>query len=371
MKRLSAAALALLLCVCALSPPALAAQQPSLSASCAVLLDAETGRVLWEKNAREERAIASITKLMTALVAAESGHDLQEMVTVKREYTGVEGSSMYLREGEQLTLEALLYGLMLSSGNDAAVAVADWCAGSVEAFVARMNRRAAQLGMENTHFENPHGLTQEGHYSSALDMARLAAACMKNETVARLVGTKSITIAGRTLTNHNKLLWNYEGCVGMKNGYTEKAGRTLVSCARRDGQTLVAVTLNDPNDWADHTALLDYGFSSYTRTVLSQAGEERARVPVTGSLLSFAPVVAADEVVYPLAQGEQVREEVSLIQWTRAPVERGDSAGTVTYYLGDELIGISRLVYGGTVSHNVVGERGFFQRLLERFTSIV
>ena len=367
MRKLCALVLALVLAVCVTTPAALALDT---SATSAILIDGETGRVLYAENAQEERAIASITKLMTVLVAVESGHDLQEVVEIKREYTGVEGSSMYLREGEQLTLEELLYGLMLSSGNDAAVAVADWCGGSVEAFVDQMNRKAALLGMEHTHFENPHGLTQDGHYSTAEDMAKLAAACMKNETVARLAATKSITVAGRTLTNHNKLLWNYEGCVGMKTGYTEKAGRTLISCAQRNGQTLIVVTLNDPNDWADHTALLDYGFATYTRTVLQEAGQVQARVPVTGSLLSFAPVVAADQVVYPLAEGETIREEVSLIQWTQAPVEQGQSAGTITYYLGDEIVGVSRLVYGAAVSHNVAGERGFFQRLLDRFLSI-
>jgi len=157
------------------------ARAVSTSASSAILIDGESGRVLYEQNAHEERYIASITKLMTALVAMESGHDLDEVVTIKKEYTGAEGSSMYLREGEKLTLEALMYGLLLASGNDAALAVAGYCAGTVEEFVSLMNRKAVLLGMENTRFLNPSGLTQEGHMSTAADMAKLAAACMKNE----------------------------------------------------------------------------------------------------------------------------------------------------------------------------------------------
>lgn len=335
----------------------------STSARAAILIDADSGRVLFRQNADEPRYIASITKLMTALVAMESGHSLDEVVTIKKEYTGAEGSSMYLREGEELTLEALMYGLLLASGNDAALAVAGYCGGTVGEFVARMNRKAVLLGMENTRFLNPSGLTQEGHMSSASDMARLAAACMKNEAIARMVATRTITIGGRTFTNHNKLLWRYEGCIGMKTGYTERSGRTLISCAQRDGQRLIAVTLDDGNDWADHAAMLDYGFASYTQTRLNTAGESFARIPVTGSLLSFVQVEAADDLYYPLAKGEQVRREVSLARWTQAPVSRGQSAGTVTYYLQDEIIGVCPLVYGESVPMNVVSGRNLMKKI--------
>lgn len=340
-----------------------------VSASGAVLLDAASGRVLWEHNAHEKRYIASITKLMTALVAMESGHKLDEIVDIKREYTGAEGSSMYLREGERLSLETLMYGLLLASGNDAALAVAGYCAGSVDAFVAQMNRKAARLGMTNTRFLNPSGLTQEGHVSTASDMAKLAAACMQDETIAKIVATRSITIGGRTFTNHNKLLWRYEGCVGMKTGYTERAGRTLISCARRDGRLLVAVTLNAPDDWQDHTKMLDYGFSAYTDTELSVAGAVQARQPVLGSLVSFVNVEEAVSLSYPLKQGEQVRREVSLVRWTKAPVAQGQTAGTVTYYLNDKIIGMCPLVYGDTAPRNVVAERKLLQSLRKIFAS--
>jgi len=356
----------LLLCVLLLLPGT-PARAVSTSASAAILIDAESGRVLYGQNAHEERYIASITKLMTALVAMESGHDLDEVVTIKKEYTGAEGSSMYLREGEKLTLEALMYGLLLASGNDAALAVAGYCAGTVEEFVSRMNRKAVLLGMENTKFLNPSGLTQEGHMSTAADMAKLAAACMKNEHIAKIVATRTITIGGRTFTNHNKLLWRYEGCIGMKTGYTERSGRTLISCAQRNGQTLIAVTLNDGNDWADHTAMLDHGFGHYTRTRLAVAGEVYARIPVSGSLLSFVQVQAANAVYYPLAVGEEVRKEISLTQWIQAPVTRGQTAGTITWYLGDEVVAICPLIYGESAGMNVVSGRDFVQRMLKLF----
>ncbi|MCD8375523.1 MAG: serine hydrolase, partial [Oscillospiraceae bacterium] len=203
------------------------AQALETSAQSAVLMDAASGRVLYEKNARQPRDIASITKLMTALVAVERAEDLDEIVTIQPQWTGVEGSSIYLQPGEQVSLRALLYGLLLQSGNDAAVAIAAHCAGDVETFVGWMNERAVQLGMEQTHFANPNGLSQQGHYSTAYDMALLAAACCANPAVAEIAATRSITLEGRTLTNHNKLLWRYPGCTGLKTGYTQLAGRAL------------------------------------------------------------------------------------------------------------------------------------------------
>lgn len=170
-----------------------------------------------------------------------------------------EGSSMYLRPGEKLTLETLLYGLLLSSGNDAALAVTE-CMGGAVPFVARMNEKAAELGMENTHFANPNGLDDEAHYSTAEDMAKLAAAAMDDPVLRRVASTRTARIGGRTLTNHNKLLSRVEGCVGLKTGYTRAAGRTLVSCAERDGVRLVAVTLQDGDDWNDHASLYEQGF---------------------------------------------------------------------------------------------------------------
>ena len=195
MKRLLSGTLAWVLLMCAL--PVTWAAAPEVSAASAVLMDADTGRVLYEKDSHTPRLIASITKLMTALVALESGHDLEEVVTIAPEWAGVEGSSIYLRPGEEITLEALFYGLLLRSGNDAALAIAGHCGGTVEEFVSRMNQKAGELGMTDSSFANPNGLNAEGHYSSAYDMALLARACLEREELARIVATKSITFGDR------------------------------------------------------------------------------------------------------------------------------------------------------------------------------
>ena len=337
-------------------------------AASAILVDAASGRVLYRHNADDIRYIASITKLMTALVVMESGVRLDDTVTVLPEYTGAEGSSMYLRAGETLTVETLMYGLLLASGNDAAVALAYCCAGSVEAFVDQMNRKAAQLGMTGTHFVNPSGLTQEGHCSTATDMSILAAACMRNDTIAKIVSTKSITIGDRSFTNHNKLLWRYEGCIGMKTGYTERSGRTLISCAQRDGQQLIAVTLDDPNDWADHTALLDYGFATYRNQTLISQGTVVARVPVKGSLIPFANITAQCTVCYPLTSSEEVRSEITLNQTAHTPIRKGQTAGTMTFYSGEQVVGMCPLVFDNTVASNL-SDGNFLQKLYRRLTA--
>ena len=362
LKRLIAACLAALLLI----PVAYAEGSggpPSLSAVSAILVDGESGRVLYEKNAHEERAIASITKLMTALVAVESAASLEEEVTILPEWTGIEGSSIYLRAGETVSLETLLYGLLLASGNDAAVAIAGYCAGSVDAFAARMNAKAAELGMEHTHFTNPNGLSEDGHYSTAYDMALLARACSANETVAKIAATKSITLGTRTLTNHNKLLWRYEGCTGMKTGYTELAGRTLVSSAQRDGQTLIAVTLCAPNDWADHAALFDYGFEIFSTNVLCTAGKEFRNVPVQGGLVPFVPVITKEEVRFPLAADETVRAQVTLPAGIEAPVTVEDVLGKLSFYQGNMLIGETDLIAGTSVNREAVEGRTLPERV--------
>ena len=229
----------------------------STSASAAVLMDAGTGQVMYDHNGGRRMLIASTTKIMTALVVLERASP-GEKVTVRQEHM-TEGSSMYLKPGERVTVEELLYGLLLCSGNDAAAALADHCGGTAS-FVRRMNGLARELGMEDTSFANPSGLDDDGHYSTARDMARLAVYAAGNHTFVRLCSTRSVTVGGRTMTNHNRLLRSIDGCIGLKTGYTRAAGRTLVSCVRRNGRTLVAVTLQDGNDWADHAALYEFGF---------------------------------------------------------------------------------------------------------------
>ena len=361
LKRLTGAVLALFLFF-HLTPAALAV---GTSASSAILMEAESGRVLYASNADEPRLIASITKLMTALVALESGRGLDEVVTIRDEDTRTEGSSLYLKPGEHVKLETLLYGLLLHSGNDAALAVARFCGGSVEAFVADMNTKARELGMENSHFANPNGLNDEEHYSSARDMAVLARACLANETLAQIVSTRTIALEGRTFTNHNKLLWQYEGCVGLKTGFTEKAGRTLVSAAQRDGLTLIAVTLNDPNDWADHASLFDYGFSVCALETAVRAGDAVCTLPVSGSLIPVGTIRAGEDLSWPLLEGEQLETELNLtLQTLTAPTKAGVQVGTLRGYVDGVLVKEIPLVYGEDIPRDAVEPRGLFQRLM-------
>ena len=233
---------------------------PQVSAACAALIDGRTGQTLYEKDADRRALIASTTKIMTGLLVCEEP-ELDREVTVPAAAAGLEGSSMYLRCGETISLRALLFGMMLHSGNDAALTLAISVSGSEQAFVRQMNLRAQTLGLRQTHFANPHGLDSGENYSSARDLAMLAQTALQNQQFRTVVGTKTITCAGRALTNHNKLLWRYDGCIGVKTGYTRHAGRILVSAAERGESQLIAVTLADPDDWRDHAALLDYGFA--------------------------------------------------------------------------------------------------------------
>ena len=341
-----------------------AADVPDLSAASAVMMDADSGRVLYGRMEDEPRLIASTTKLMTALVALESGHTLDERVTIRPEWTGIEGSSLYLKAGEELRLETLLYGMLLRSGNDAAHAVAGYCAGSVEEFVRRMNEKAKELGMENTCFSNPSGLNDANHFSTARDMAILAAACLNNEALRRIVGTRSITLEGKVLTNHNKLLWQYEGCLGLKTGYTRDAGRTLVSAAERDGMTLICVTLNAPDDWRDHAALFDYGFSNYSRNRLVGRGEVMCRIPVTGSLLPFCEVTAGGDLWAARKEGERVEVDLKLnSEFLSAPISEDTQIGQAVFSVQGEVLGSCSLYAGQRIGGDVVPGHTIWKRL--------
>lgn len=284
MKLIRSAVSAVLLFTVLLAKSAVPGDALSISAVSAVLMDAESGRVLYEHNAYTPMLIASTTKIMTALTALRH-YDLGETVTVSREVTLTEGSSMYLKEGEELTVEELLYGLLLASGNDASEALARHC-GDRERFVGWMNEIAEEIGMTASCFENPSGLDGVNHKASAYDMAKLAACAMEDPTFARIVSTRSITIGERVLSNHNKLLWQLDGCVGLKTGFTKAAGRTLVSAVERGGRMLIAVTLCDGNDWVDHKALHEYGFSLLQQeqeALLLPAGETAVYEETTGA----------------------------------------------------------------------------------------
>ena len=330
--------MAAVLAVICISVPAAALE---LSAESAVLMDAESGRILYAVEADRPAPMASITKLMTALVAVDTC-PLETPMTVTAAHAAAGGSSMYLRAGEVLTLEQLLYGLLLASGNDAALTIADGCCGDTAAFVAAMNERAVAMGLTQTRFANPNGLDAEGHYSTVTDIARLMAECLERDVLLRMLSTTSVTLPGRTLTNHNKLLWRYDGCIAGKTGYTDNAGRTLVTAAERDGQVLIAVTFRDRNDWVDHAALYDYGFDAYPRRTLCTAGAVLARCPVGETEGTLA---AAETLHYPLTEGEEPVLTLDLPEGVQAPVSAGTAAGRAVYTLDGTVIGETVLVW--------------------------
>lgn len=344
-RRLAGLFCALVLMGSVLTTPARAV---GTSASAAILVDVDSGRVLYTQNADARMLIASTTKIMTALVAIENG-DLSGIVTVGRDATLAEGTSMYLKVGDRLTLETLLYGLLLCSGNDAAVAIADAVGGSQAKFVAMMNRKAAELGMTHTSFANPNGLDAENHYSTAADMAKLACAAVENETLVRIASTRSITIGGRTMSNHNKLLSMMDGCIGLKTGYTKAAGRTLVSCAVRNGQRLVAVTLQDGNDWADHQTLYEYGFSAYPASQAVTIGQTVESVRVRNGFPSTVPLVAAGSFSWPVGKGETLTTKVKLTETLTAPISAGTVAGQAVFTLNGTEVGRVKLLCGDNV----------------------
>ncbi len=335
------------------------AAEPSIRAQSAILMDAESGRVLYELDADTRSRIASTTKIMTGLLACET-LALDAEYAVPAEAVGIEGSSMYLRAGERVTGRELLYGLMLRSGNDAAVALAILCDGSVERFAARMNARAAKLGMENTHFQNPNGLDEEGHFSTARDLARLARAAMKNPDFREAAGTKNASFGQRALTNHNKLLWSYPGANGVKTGYTRAAGRILVSSAERGGRLLIAVTICDPDDWNDHAKLLDYGFSAFEKHTFLSAGEAVGTVPVVGGTRESVNAVSGGTLSWPLRPEEQTELRVHLPRLTFAPVLPGP-AGWAELLVDGEAVRSVPLYYRQTVAP--IPEKRFFARL--------
>ena len=324
----------------------------STSATAAILMDVDSGRILYQQNADAKMLIASTTKILTALVAIEEG-DLNATVKVSHEAAYTEGTSMYLKEGETLTLETLLYGLLLCSGNDAAVAIAEAVGGSQKRFVDQMNAKAKELGMTASSFANPNGLDDDKHYSTARDMAKLACAAVENETLVRIASTRQVTIGGRTMTNHNKLLAYMDGCIGLKTGYTKAAGRTLVSCAQQNGQRLVAVTLQDGNDWADHQSLYAYGFAAYPAYQAATLGQTLDWAPVVNGVLDTVPLVAADSFSWPLAEGETLTAETQLSGTLTAPVAAGTGAGEAVFYVDGKEVGRTALICGTDVMPRV------------------
>ncbi len=298
-----------------------------------ILIEAKTGRVLYESNAHEALPMASTTKIMTALVALENGN-LNDIVTTGKNAFGVPGTSIYLSLGEQLTLEQMLYGLMLASGNDAAVAIAEHIGGTAEEFCRMMTRRAEEIGCENTVFTTPHGLPAEGHHTTAWDLALITREALKNPAFREIVSTQRAALPWpgheyeRTLNNKNKLLATYPGALGVKTGYTKAAGRCLAFAARRDGMELIGVVLNCP-DWFDEAAaLLDRGFENWQMVTLLNRGEAVREIPVTGGVKSSVRAVAQADISAPVPWNAWPDLLLDLPASLPAGIEKGQTIGT-------------------------------------------
>lgn len=313
----------------------------SNSAKAAVVINGDTGEVIYAKNQSERLPMASTTKIMTGLLLCEYGN-LDREITVTDEMVRVEGSSMGLLCGDKVTLHDLLYGLMLASGNDAANTIAIVIAGSCQKFAEMMNNKAKEIGLSNTSFVTPSGLDDQNHYSTAYDMALLTKYALKNADFAAAVSSKSATLNygnppyRRTLTNHNKLLNMVDGCIGVKTGFTKKSGRCLVSAVKRDGKFIIAVTLNDPNDWADHKALIEYGLKSIKQTEITPK-VTKIEIPVISGEKDSITAEIAPFAVNSL-ESEGFTCEVYLPKFIYAPIKKGDALGKAVYKQNGNII---------------------------------
>ena len=323
--------------------------QEETSAKAACILEYTTGRVLFESNMYARLPMASTTKIMTALLAIERGN-LQDKVTCSDNAFGVSGTSVYLQKGETLTLEQLLLGLMLSSGNDAAVAIAEHIGGTVDAFVALMNARAREIGAMNTRFVNPHGLPDEGHYTTAYDLALITRAAMENESFRRLVSTRRASIpwegrsSNRQLTNKNRLLSDYPGATGVKTGYTSKAGRCLAFGAVRDGMELVGVVLGC-GDWFDEAArLMDDCFEKHSMVRVLGPTLSAGRIAVTAGEKRSCGLCVMEPMDVPLAVGEAAQIVLDIPESVRAPVYPGMHLGTAKLVVDGTVYGEGEVV---------------------------
>lgn len=316
-----------------------------ISAHSAVVYEPLTGTFLYEKAPDERMLVASTTKIMTALIVLENCA-LDDTVVATAQQAAVEGSSMYLKAGESYTVEELLHGLLLASGNDAAMALAEHCAGSIEAFAALMNEKCAELGLENSHFENPHGLDGKEHYSSARDLALITAAAMENQDFCRIFSTRSYQTKGLSYVNHNKLLTTCQGCIGGKTGYTEAAGRVLVSCVEREGMRLVCVTISDPRDWEDHRQLYNEMYEKY-RLISLPLGDWSSLPIVSGAYSSAGLKCSPCGVVAKKSSTVEIKAE--LPRYAFAPVFKDAVAGKVDIYVDGSLALCADILYSETV----------------------
>ena len=333
----------LLLCSPAHSSPILR-DTPDITAQSCALIEAKSGRAIYAKNAAIRLPMASTTKIMTGLLACESGIDFAEPITITADMTGIEGSSLYLKQDELYNFGELVYAVLLNSANDASVAVAIAVAGDLDSFVRLMNARAREIGLADTNFTNPHGLDDDAHYTTSLDLALLTARALENEEFAECVSTKRVIIPenathdAKLLKNHNALLHSYDGAIGVKTGFTKRSGRCLVSSAQRDGVRLVCVTLNDPNDWRDHTAMLDAGFAALKRHCLAEAGELRYGIPYSAGILEIANTEQISAILPSDADLSAVEVTYELPRLIFPPIVYGEYMGRAVLRFDGEIV---------------------------------
>ncbi len=333
----------------------------SVSAEAAVLMCADTGEVLYSRNGDKRLSMASTTKIMSAHLLI--GQSMPEKtITVTKEMTAVEGTSMGLLPGDTVTYDALVCGMLLSSGNDAALTTAISVAGSEKAFAALMNKRATEIGMKNTNFVTASGLDSEEHYSTAYDMALLGCEAISDPRFKSVCSDRHITVwygnppYRRTLSNHNRLLDKYEYSIGIKTGFTKKSGRCLVSAAQKDSITLVAVTLNAPDDWNDHIAMFGYGFSVLEKRAID-TGLENVHLPVTGGERESVSLMLAEDPTLTVRKGEilsEIRSEVFLKPFEYAPIKSGMPVGRVVYSMNGKTVFTADILTAESVSAKVV-----------------
>ncbi len=319
----------------------------SINAKAFVLMDPISGRILLEKNSQDKMAMASTTKIMTAIIALEKG-DLRSLIKVSPRAVSIGGSSFYLRPGEVLTLEDMLYGLLLPSGNDAAVAIAEHIGGTEEKFVKMMNQKALELGALDTHFANPHGLDHPEHYTTARDLAIISRYAWKHNKFREIVQTKTKEIKygdfTRQISSTNRLLWEFNGADGIKTGYTGKAGRCLVATAKNNGFRLISVVLGSQNHFEESKKLLDYGFKNYKLTNIILKNNYFATVDVEKGVFQKVDLVAKDSIILPMKEDENVDFKLIVPEEINAPVSRGEQIGQLQIYVDDELVASTSLI---------------------------
>jgi len=340
---------------------------PRLNATAAAVIDMNSGRILYEKNARIRKAMASTTKIMTAIVAIENA-DLEEEVTVSKRAAEINGSDINLKTGEKLKMEELLYGLMLKSGNDAAIAIAEHVGGSVEEFCEMMNRKAASLGAINTHFTSPHGLDMPEHYTTALELANITAYALRNPIFNSIVCQKHAAITNRELNNTNELLGVYPGVDGVKTGYTGQAGRCLVTSATKNQMRIITVVLGSPTRSAraqSSTSLLNYAFNNYQLNTLSLKDEHKDSIVVNKGAIQKLNVDVENSVKIPLTEDERkkLKEKISLPKEVKAPVKKGQKLGSITWELDGQELCSSTLIASEDVRRKNI--RDYFIDLVE------